>query len=458
MPKQKPPVQPGDRIQLTLTGQTHTGDGVGKYDGFTVFVPLTVAGERVEAKVTKVKKTYAHARMEALLEASPARVDAPCPVFERCGGCQIQHIAYPAQLEAKRRQVADAFARIGGLEEVKVLPVLGMDQPWNYRNKAQVPFSGRRGRVKAGFFAAGSHEVVEFEHCMIQQPENDRAIQRVRELVKELGIPPYNEQKHRGIVRHTVVRTGVNTGEVMVVLVTNGLELPHRKRLVRELRERIPGLASVVQNIQTKRTNVVLGPENRLLWGEPVIHDTIGHVRFVISPHSFFQINPEQTEVLYEQVRRYAALSGRETVIDAYCGIGTIGLYLAQDAARILGVESIPQAVEDARRNAELNGIDHATFTAGPAEEVMPRWAEEGLHPNVIVVDPPRKGCAPEFLDAAVRTDPDRLVYVSCNPATLARDAAYLKEQGYVNRQVQPVDMFPHTSHVECVTVFRKQG
>ncbi|MDA8353517.1 MAG: 23S rRNA (uracil(1939)-C(5))-methyltransferase RlmD [Firmicutes bacterium] len=458
MPKQKPPVQPGDRIQLTLTGQTHTGDGVGKYDGFTVFVPLTVAGERVEAKVTKVKKTYAHARMEALLEASPARVDAPCPVFERCGGCQIQHIAYPAQLEAKRRQVANAFARIGGLEEVKVLPVLGMDQPWNYRNKAQVPFSGRRGRVKAGFFAAGSHEVVEFEHCMIQQPENDRAIQRVRELVKELGIPPYNEQKHRGIVRHTVVRTGVNTGEVMVVLVTNGLELPHRKRLVRELRERIPGLASVVQNIQTKRTNVVLGPENRLLWGEPVIHDTIGHVRFVISPHSFFQINPEQTEVLYEQVRRYAALSGRETVIDAYCGIGTIGLYLAQDAARILGVESIPQAVEDARRNAELNGIDHATFTAGPAEEVMPRWAEEGLHPNVIVVDPPRKGCAPEFLDAAVRTDPDRLVYVSCNPATLARDAAYLKEQGYVNRQVQPVDMFPHTSHVECVTVFRKQG
>ncbi|PTX60783.1 23S rRNA m(5)U-1939 methyltransferase [Melghirimyces profundicolus] len=457
MPKLKPPVEPGERIQVEITGQSHTGDGVGKVEGFTVFIPLAIAGERVEARVTRVKKTYAHARLEKVLKASPNRVDAPCPVFERCGGCQVQHIAYPVQLEAKRKQVADAFARIGGLENVEVLPVLGMKEPWNYRNKAQVPFGGSRGRVRAGFYAAGSHQIVEFEHCMVQQPENDRAIQRVKERVKELGIPPYDERKHRGVLRHVMVRTGVHTGDVMVVLVTNGPKLPGRQRLVEGLREDIPGLVSLVQNIQPKRTNVVLGPENRILWGEPVIHDTIGPVRFVISPHSFFQVNPAQTEILYEQVKKHAELSGRETVIDAYCGIGTIALCLAEDAARVFGVESIPQAVEDARHNAALNGIDHASFEAGTAEEVMPRWAEEGIRPDVIVVDPPRKGCAPEFLDAAVKMNPDRLVYVSCNPATLARDAAYLKERGYVNHEVQPVDMFPQTGHVECVTVFRKR-
>lgn len=457
MSKPKPPVQPGERITIPITGQSHTGDGVGKYKGFTVFVPLAIAGEQVAARVSRVKKTYAHARLEEVLQVSPHRVDPLCPVFDQCGGCQLQHIAYPAQLESKRRQVVDAFARIGGLEEVTILPVLGMEEPWSYRNKAQVPVGGGKGKVEAGFYAAGSHQIIPFDRCLIQQPENDRTIQQVKEWIRELDIPPYDEKKHRGCLRHVMVRTGIHTQEVMVVLVTNGPQLPHRKQLVAGLRERVPGLTSLIQNIQPHRTNVVLGKESRILWGEPVIHDRIGHVRFTISPHSFFQVNPVQTEVLYEQVRRMAALTGEETVIDAYCGIGTIGLYLAKEAARVLGVESIPQAVEDARHNAELNGIDHASFEAGPAEEVMPRWAREGIHPDVIIVDPPRKGCAPELLDAVVRMSPDRLVYVSCNPATLARDAAYLKERGYTNRQVQPVDMFPHTSHVECVTVFQRE-
>lgn len=455
MSKPKPPVQPGERITLPITGQSHTGDGVGKYKGFTVFVPLAIAGEQVAARVSRVKKSYAHAQLEEVLQGSSHRVAPPCPVFDQCGGCQLQHIDYPAQLASKEQQVVDAFTRIGGLE-AEILPILGMKEPWSYRNKAQVPFGGRKGKIQAGFYAAGSHQIIPLDHCLIQQPDNDRTIQQVIESVRELDIPPYDEEKHRGCLRHVMVRTGIHTQEVMVVLVTHGSELPHRKQLVAHLRERIPGLVSLMQNIQPRRTQVILGRENRVLWGEPVIHDRIGEVRFAISPHSFFQVNPVQTEVLYEQVRRMAALTGKETVIDAYCGIGTIGLYIAKDAAQVLGVESVPQAVEDARHNAELNGIDHARFEAGPAEEVLPRWAREGLRADVVIVDPPRKGCAPELLDAIVNLSPDRLVYVSCNPATLARDAAYLKERGYTSRQVQPVDMFPHTSHVETVVLISR--
>ncbi|OYD06949.1 23S rRNA (uracil(1939)-C(5))-methyltransferase RlmD [Paludifilum halophilum] len=457
MTPKKPPVRPGETITLEIHGNSHTGDGVGRFEGFTVFVPQTVSGERVRARITKVKKSYAHARLTERLKESPDRVEPPCPVFERCGGCQLQHVAYPAQLKMKRQQVADSFQRIGGMTGVTIHPVIGMEEPRNYRNKAQVPFGWRKGRVAAGFYAAGSHEIVDIEDCLIQQSENDQAVQTVKKMVEQLKIPPYDEKSHKGILRHVMVRTGVNTGEVMVVLVTNGSRLPNRGKLVKALREEIPGLASVIQNIHPRRTNVVLGRENRLLWGQPAIHDLIGDVRFAISPHSFFQVNPSQTEVLYQQVKKYAALSGEETVIDAYCGIGTIALYLAGDAAEVYGVESVAQAVEDARHNAELNGIRHTVFESGAAEEVMPRWAEEGIRPDVIVVDPPRKGCALELLDAVVEMGPDRLVYVSCNPATLARDAAYLSERNYRTEEVQPVDMFPHTSHVETITLLQRQ-
>ncbi|SFS30452.1 23S rRNA (uracil(1939)-C(5))-methyltransferase RlmD [Marininema halotolerans] len=455
MPKLIPPVKSGESIELMITGLSHTGDGVGKTEeGFTVFIPLALPGERVRVKIAQVKKTYAHARLEEIIASSDERVDAPCPVFETCGGCQIQHLTYAAQLTMKQQQVIDAFRRIGGLEHTKVLPPIGMDNPWNYRNKAQVPFGQRNGKTVAGFYAAGSHQIVEFSHCMIQQPENDRTIQWVKNRVKELQIPSYNEKNHRGILRHVMVRTGIHTNDVMVVLVTNGEHLPRKKELLSSLIEKIPGLTSVVQNINKRRSNVVLGNENRLLWGDPVIHDYIGDVRFAISPHSFFQVNPLQTERLYREVKNFASLSGKETVLDVYCGTGTIGLYLAKDAKRVLGIESIAQAVDNARENAMANDIHHASFTCGKAEEVLPRWEQEGIRAQVIVVDPPRKGCEERLLDACVEMNPERIVYVSCNPATLARDASRLEERGFQMRGVQPVDMFPHTNHIECVTVF----
>lgn len=448
------PIRQGDWITVDIDNQSHTGDGVGKVEGFTVFVPSALPGERVLARVQRVKKTYAHAQVVKWERTSSDRVDPTCPIFAACGGCQLQHLAYPAQLEMKKRQVEASFSRIAGLEEVQVLPVIGMETPWHYRNKAQIPFGQQQGKMVAGFYAAGTHEIVPFDHCFIQQQANDQAIQAVIEIVRKLGISPYVEGRHRGLLRHVMVRTGKQTQEVMVVLVTNGTRLPRKRELLTLLEARIPGLTSVVQNFHSRRSNTVLGSENRVLWGRGWIEDAIGPVRFRISPHSFFQVNPEQTVVLYEEVRRRAALTGSETVVDAYCGIGTIGLYLAQDAKRVLGVESVEQAVLDARRNAERNGIRHATFEWGAAEEVLPRWAEEGIRPDVIVVDPPRKGCAPPLLDAVVRMKPARLIYVSCNPSTLARDAALLAEKGYVTHEVQPVDLFPQTHHIECVAAF----
>jgi 23S rRNA (uracil1939-C5)-methyltransferase len=450
---QKLPVNKGQVIELMITGQAHDGAGVGKVEGFTVFVPLTVPGERVRAKITQVKKTYAKAALEEIISVHPDRTQPLCPIYEQCGGCQLQHLAYAAQLKHKRQQVIDHFARIGGMPDVVIHPVLGMDEPWRYRNKAQVPFGWKNGQAVAGFYAPGSHEIIDMEACLIQHPANDLAVAKVKQLARELKIPIYNEAKHRGVLRHVMVRTGYHTGEMMVVLVTNGEHLPHKKELVREMVRSLPKIKSIVQNINTKRTNVVLGEKSRVLWGERVIYDKIGDVTFAISPHSFFQVNPMQTKVLYDQVVRYADLSGTETVIDVYCGIGTIALYLAKKARRVYGVEIVPQAIQDAKENAKLNDMNHVHFEVGAAEEVMPRWLQEGIRPDVIVVDPPRKGCDAATLDAAVGMDPKRLVYVSCNSATLARDAKYLQERGYRVIEVQPVDMFPHTGHVECVAL-----
>jgi 23S rRNA (uracil1939-C5)-methyltransferase len=454
---QKLPVTKGQVIELMITGHAHDGAGVGKVEGFTVFVPLAVQGETVRARITQVKKTYAKAVLEEIVSAHPDRTRPLCPIYEQCGGCQLQHLSYEAQLKQKRQQVMDHFMRIGGMTDVVIHPVLGMDEPWRYRNKAQVPFGWINGRAVAGFYASGSHEIVDMESCLIQHSANDQAVAKVKELARKLKIPIYDEVKHRGVLRHVMVRTGYHTGEMMVVLVTNGEHLPHKKELVRELVDSLPQLKSVMQNINTKRTNVVLGEKSRVLWGENVIHDKIGDVVFAISPHSFFQVNPVQTKVLYDQVVRYAQLSGEETVIDAYCGIGTIALYLAKKARRVYGVEIVPQAIQDAKENAGLNHMNHVHFEVGRAEEVMPRWLREGIRPDVIVVDPPRKGCGPATLDAAVGMGPERLVYVSCNSATLARDAKYLKERGYQVTEVQPVDMFPHTGHVECVACFVKK-
>ncbi|WP_124728201.1 23S rRNA (uracil(1939)-C(5))-methyltransferase RlmD [Staphylospora marina] len=453
--KSQPPVKEGQVISLSVTGLSHDGNGVGKYEDFAVFVPFAVPGEFVRVRITQVKKTWARGKLLEVLEPHPDRTEPKCAVFEACGGCQSQHLTYEAQLRHKWKQVKDCFGRIAGMDDVVIHPVIGMEDPWRYRNKSQVPFGVSGGRVVAGFYRPGTHEIVDMESCLIQHATNDRVVRAVKELVRELRIPVYNEQTHRGVLRHVMARSAT-TGQLMVVLVTNGPELPKKRRLVDGLVKRLPDLTSLVQNINERRTNVILGPENRVLWGEDCIIDRIGHVEFTISPHSFFQVNPMQTRVLYDQVVKLAALTGEETVIDAYCGTGTIALYLANRAKRVLGVEIVPEAIRDARRNAERNGIRHVRFETGAAEDVMPRWLEEGIRPDVIVVDPPRKGCDPKLLETAVNMRPKRIIYVSCNPATLARDAKRLLELGYPTVEVQPVDMFPQTGHVECVAWMRR--
>ncbi len=332
-----------------------------------------------------------------------------------------------------------------------VHPTLGMDEPWRYRNKAQVPFGEEEGGLVAGFFAKGSHRIVDMESCLIQHENNDEVVAAVKGIARDLGITAYDEATHRGVLRHVVVKYGFATGEIMIVLITNGTEIPRKNEWIQRIREAFPDVLSICQNINSKRTNVIFGDEIKVLWGQSVIHDTIGDVKFAISPRSFYQVNPQQTEVLYRKALEYAQLSGEETVIDAYCGIGTISLFLAQHAKKVYGVEIVPEAIEDARINAELNGITNVEFAVGAAEHILPEWKNQGIRPEVIVVDPPRKGCDEALLETILVMKPERVVYVSCNPATLARDLRVLEDGGYRTMEVQPVDMFPHTVHVECV-------
>jgi 23S rRNA (uracil1939-C5)-methyltransferase len=455
--KQKPPVQKGQIIECVIHGFGHSGTGVGRYDGFAIFIGGALPGEQVKVRVTKVKKTFAEGELLQVLAAHPERIDPVCPHFDSCGGCQLQHISYEEELKLKQQQVEDQLQRIGLFSDVTIHPVKGMENPWSYRNKVQIPFATVEGKVVAGFYQLGTHQVVDMETCFIQNELQTELTKRIKQLVEKLQIPIYNEITHKGILRHVLLRQGVHTNELMVVFVTNGEKIPSEQDLIKEIRRSFPIVTSIQQNINTNKTNVILGRENRLLWGMPVIYDTIGEIQFAISPHSFFQVNPTQTEVLYEQAKKFANLTGEEIVIDAYCGIGSISLYLADQAKRVYGMEIVPAAIEDARQNAALNKIRNVTFELGKAEEILPKWQEEGMHADVLVVDPPRKGCDEAFLEAASKIQPERIVYVSCNPATFARDAKYLSEHGYHLQEVQPVDMFPQTSHVELVGLFTLQ-
>ncbi|RNA66775.1 23S rRNA (uracil(1939)-C(5))-methyltransferase RlmD [Alteribacter keqinensis] len=451
MTKHETPVAKNDTINVTFEDLTHDGAGVAKVNGYPIFVPRALPDEEAEIKIIKVKKNFAIGRLINVTKESSNRTKPPCPIFKRCGGCQLQHLSYEGQLEYKQKHVKDVLARIGGLPDVPVHETLGMEDPWRYRNKAQVPVGERGGHIIAGFYAERSHEIVDMPNCVIQHEENDKVVQLVKGLAKKYGIRAYDEKKHKGTLRHIVTRHGKTSGELMVVLVTRGKELPNKKNLVDDIRENLPHVTSIVQNINPKRTNVIFGEKTEVLWGEDVIYDSIGDIRFAISPRSFYQVNPSQTKVLYDKALEYADLSGSETVIDAYCGIGTISLFLAQKAKKVLGVEVVPEAIKDAKNNAKLNGLTNTDFVVGEAEKVMPWWSAQGVRPEVVVVDPPRKGCDEELLEAIVNMKPERVVYVSCNPATLARDLKYLDEHGYETKEVQPVDMFPQTTHVECV-------
>lgn len=451
------PVQVGERHAVAIEDLNTDGDGVGRVQDLVVFVPGAVPGDEAVVEVTEVGRRHGRARLVELTLPSPDRVVPPCPVAGMCGGCQLQAMDYPAQLRWKQRRVREALRRIGGLAHVPVGPVLGMREPWRYRNKAQYPVANAGGRLVIGFFARGTHQIAAADDCLIQDPLNVEVANLARSVLERLGVPAYDESTGRGVIRHVVVRASRAERTAMVVLVTNGPELPGRDAIVAGLTAH-PRVVSVVQNVNARRTNVIFGDETRVLWGAAHLEDRIGHVSFLVSPRSFFQVNGAQVEVLYEQVEHAAELSGRERVLDAYCGVGTIALYMAARAAEVVGIESVPEAVTDARRNAAHNGIANAWFYAGLVEEVLPGLLEEGRSFDVAVVDPPRRGCEPAVLEALARAEVARIVYVSCHPESLARDLARLDALGYETDHVQPVDMFPMTTHVECVARVRRRG
>lgn len=472
-PSRAPGFEPGDLVTLEIEGLSHEGDGVGRAGGRAIFVTGGLPGEEVRARLTAIRRTYARATVADVLRPSPDRLQPPCPVYWQCGGCQFQHLAYPAELEAKTRRAADALERIGGFRSVTVHPCHGMDDPWHYRNKAQFPVgvaevaAGRGGRERggarlrparelvAGLYARGTHRIVPVGDCRIQHPANNRILEAVVRLAREYRLEPYDEDSGRGLLRHILARVGVGSGEAMAVLLTTTAEVPKGKELARALMARVPEVVSVQQNTNPRRTNVILGPKTRVLAGKDHVTDRIGPFSFRVGAESFFQVNPAQTETLYAKAVEYAGLTGTETALDLYSGTGAISLFLARGTAEVIGVEIVPRAVRDAVQNARLNGVRNVRFIEGAAERVLPALAREGLRPEVVVLDPPRKGAEPAVIDAIRRIRPRRVVYVSCEPATMARDAARLAASGDGARfrltEVQPVDMFPQTAHVELV-------
>ena len=452
------PVVKGKTYTIPIIRLGSSGEGVGRYENFTVFVKGALPGETVEAKVDVVKKQYATAVLQRIITPSPHRVAPACPVYDKCGGCQLQHLNYDGELLEKQGQVRDALERIGHLTGIDVLPTLGAASPWAYRNKMQFPAAAEKGRAVIGCYAAGSHQVIDVASCAIQKDGNNDILHIVRQWMNEYGIAPYCEKTHTGIIRHVMGRIGVQTGEVMVCLVTAQVSIPHIDALISLLKKSIPHLTSVVQNINTRRTNVILGAQTKVLYGTPTIHDSIGPLTFNISAQSFFQVNSEQARRLYETALEFADLQGHETVADVYCGTGTITLFLAQKAKKVYGIEIVAPAIQDAVKNAKDNGLTNAEFILGDAVEKLPELIKHGVRPDVIVLDPPRAGCGEPVLKAIAESQPNRVVYVSCNPATLARDLAYLHTHGYEPVKVQPVDMFPRTHHVETVVLLSRKS
>lgn len=454
-------MQKNDILEFEIEDLSSEGLGIGHYEGLAVFVKDTVIGDVVRAKVMSCKKNMAFARAEEILKSSPDRIQPRCPIARPCGGCQIQMMDYAAQLAFKEARVRSVLSRIGGFDEELIdrvfEPILGMEDPWRYRNKAQFPIGkDKEGNIIAGFYAGRTHSIIPCEDCLLGIEENERILSIILEHMREHEIVPYDENTGTGLVRHVFTRKGAASGQIMTVLVVNGKKLPAEDELCRKLRI-VPGMTSIILNINTQRTNVILGKEERVLWGQPYIEDTIGDIRFRISAHSFFQVNPEQTRKLYGKALEFAGLTGTENVWDLYCGIGTISLFLARSAGSVRGVEIVPEAIDDARENARLNGIENAEFYVGKAEEVVPReYERDGSKADVIVVDPPRKGCDEVLLQTMASIAPDRIVYVSCDPATLARDLKYLCANGYELKRVQPCDMFGHSVHVETVVLMTR--
>ena len=466
-----------DRLTIEITDTGVDGEGIGKIDGYTLFVKDAVIGDTVEAKIMKAKKNYAYARLEKVVMPSPFRVNPKCQYARACGGCQIQALDYNKQLEFKQNKVRNNIIRLGGFDEKEIdslmEPIIGMEEPYHYRGKAQFPFGvNKDGEVVTGFYAGRTHSIIANTDCIIGVEENREILELILSHMKKYQISAYDEASGKGLVRHALIRKGFATGEIMVCLVINLANankakeyIPHQDELINLLKS-VVGMTSVSVSINTQNTNVIMGTDIITIWGEDVIHDEINGIVFSISPLSFYQVNPVQTQRLYGKAIEYASLTGSESVWDLYCGIGTISLCMAPKAGSVYGVEIIPQAIDDANANAKNNNIDNVKFFVGKAEEVLPEFYEnktaisadgEMLHPDVIVVDPPRKGCDEKCLDTMLKMSPDRIVYVSCDSATLARDLRILVDGGYTLKKVCPVDMFPHSVHVESVVFITRK-
>lgn len=450
------PVTKNETIEVEIIDLTHEGMGVAKIDGYPLFIENALPGEKMEIKVLKTGKSFGYGKVLNVLKSSEDRVPVKDQNFTKVGISPLQHLAYGAQLNFKTEQVKNQMKRVAKLPDVPVLDTIGMSNPWGYRNKAQIPVRKINDQLQTGFFRKNSHDLIPLEHFYIQDPKIDEAIIKIRDIMRKYGVKPYNESDNTGNLRHIVIRRGYYTGEMMVVLITRTPKLFPTSKIIPDILAALPEVVSIVQNVNPKKTNVIFGDETILLHGEDKMIDTIFDLKFEISARSFYQVNPLQTEVMYNKVKEFAALTGEEIVVDAYCGIGTIGLTLAKDAKQIYGIEVIEEAVKNAESNAKLNEIENATFTSGLVEEVLPRMLEQEIKPDVVIVDPPRKGLETSLIDTLIETKPKRIVYVSCNPATLARDIALLVEGGYEAKEIQSVDNFPQTTHIESVTLLEK--
>lgn len=448
-----------EEVEVLIEDMGASGEGVGKVDGYTLFVKDAVIGDLAKVKVMKAKKNYGYARLMKLIQPSKDRVEPICPSARQCGGCQIQSISYEKQLEFKQNKIKNHLERIGGFHGIKMEPMIGMEEPFYYRNKAQFPIGkNKNGEIIAGFYAGHTHTIIPMERCYLGVKENEVVLEKVLSFMKEYRIEPYDEEHHRGLIRHVLIRYGFTTKEIMVCLIINGKTIPHVDALISSLQE-ISGMTSITMSVNKKQTNVIMGEEIKVLWGQGYIQDYIGDLVYQISPLSFYQVNPVQTKRMYDTVKTFAGLTGNEVVWDLYCGIGTISLYLAKSAKEVYGVEVIPQAIEDARHNATLNGIENGKFYVGKAEEVLPElYEKEGIFADVIVVDPPRKGCEETLLQTIVEMKPKKVVYVSCDSATLARDLKYLCAKGFEVEKVQGFDNFSQTVHVETVVLLEQKG
>ena len=458
-----------DIVTVEITDIGVSGEGIGHVDGYTLFIKDAVIGDVVEAKVMKAKKNYGYARLMKVITPSEYRVEPKCAFARRCGGCQIQEMSYDRQLVFKNQKIRGNLERIGGFTKDQIdtvmQPVVGMEHPFGYRNKAQFPFgTDKEGNPITGFYAGRTHDIIANTDCALGVEQNKEILEIILQYMRENKIKSYDEKTGKGLIRHALIRYGFKTKEIMVCLVVNGKKLPKAERLIEKLIQ-IEGMTSITISPNTRRDNVIMGDSYEILWGQGYITDYIGNVKYQISPLSFYQVNPVQTEKLYGLALEYADLKGDETVWDLYCGIGTISLFLAQKAKQVYGVEIVPQAIDDAKENAKINAIDNAEFFVGKAEEVLPEYyAEyerehngETAHADVIVVDPPRKGCDETLLETIVKMQPEKVVYVSCDSATLARDLKYLCANGYEIKMCRGVDQFPQSVHVETVVLLSQQ-